>query len=115
MCRVAARYRRTEGHDRRAGHDRALDHAQLLDFQVHCVAGLEPWVGLRAVHRGELEDAAGADSAATDDVTGAQRRAAGGVGEELSEPVPLEYSIGCVTCTVADMTGAVVVGIGRAW
>ena len=26
-------------------------------------------------------------------------------------PVPLEYSIGWVTCTVADMTGAVVVGL----
>ena len=26
------------------------------------------------------------------------------------ERVPLEYSIGCVTCTVADMVGAVVVG-----
>ncbi len=52
-----------EGHGRRAGRDRGLDHAQLLDFQVHCVAWLEPWVCLRAVHRGELKDAVGADGA----------------------------------------------------
>jgi hypothetical protein len=29
----------------------------------------------------------------------------------LTDPVPLEYSIGCVTCTVADMRGAAVVGL----
>jgi transposase len=34
-----------------------------------------------------------------------------GVHRVHDEPVPLEYSIGWFTCTVADMTGAVVVGL----